>query len=519
MLDPFNDDRADALIKQLAAQQTLAPAKKVLERAAARAKKSWLDELALCKSALAAAATVAIARGWPDNSPVPDRLTNWLAATAPPADDKLAALAAEVVEKLRTNSILQDIAEDVRLRSFKPDCADLVKRLKKPARSGGPPKAAAAKKRAAAMSAAAARKHLEKQRCRFSTYERLLTFNAYDETIVTDANLAVLGCVADLGRANLGASKSPFTAAGLAHLAGLAKLKALGLRHVANDDMLAAISGMTSLRELSLYHAANVTDDSLRHLSSFKQLEALDIGRTQCDGSGLAHVPVKLKSLDLTGLALSDQGAKAIGRFTALEELRLSFARLPKGLFRGLAGLKRLARLDAVSAQGIDDRALVDLAQLGSLQELNLYSVQGFSGAGLASLGRLKKLVRLDLRSTAAADKGFDQIAALPKLRELDLEHSQASDAGLAALVRSKSIRTLNLKKTKVTVAGVAHLAGMKSMRELDLSFTKLADAAAEHLVKMKWLDELNLLCAGLSPQTQRSIGKALKGVDVTLDP
>jgi hypothetical protein len=274
MLDPFDNDRATTLVKQLAAQKTLAPVKKVLQQAAARARKSWLDDLRLCQSALAAAATVAIARGWPDKSPTPDTLTNWLAKATPKADDELAALAAEVAQKLRTNSMLQEIASDARDRSFKPGCADLVKRLAKPASARGIPRPAA-KPATPSMSPAAARTFLEKQRARFSTDEGRLTFIPSDSKILTDENLAVLGCVSDLGQANLGDKSSPFTPSGLAQLAGLKKLQAIGLRHIATDEMLAVVAGMRGLRSLSLYHAAKVNDESLRHISGLVQLEEL----------------------------------------------------------------------------------------------------------------------------------------------------------------------------------------------------------------------------------------------------
>jgi hypothetical protein len=268
----------------------------------------------------------------------------------------LAALAAEVVEKLRVNSILQDIAADVRDRSFKPECADLIKRLKKPSQGISQPRTA--KTEPAALSPAVARKLLEKQRGRFARYDGLLTFITDDESILTESNLAVLAAVADLGRANLGSKESPLTAAGLAHLARLKKLRALGLRHVANDEMLAIVGRIAALRELSLYHAAKVNDRSLRHLAGLTQLEALEIGRTACDGSGLAHLPAaKLKSLELTELKLSPKGAKAIGRFTRLESLRMPFATVPKGFFHELAGLKRLRELNLYRAKLPEDAA------------------------------------------------------------------------------------------------------------------------------------------------------------------
>jgi hypothetical protein len=517
MLDPFNDDRADELVDQLLRQKTLAPAKAVLKKAADRARKSWLDEGALCRSALAAAATVALARGWPDKSPVPDRLTDWLARTNPQADDALAALAAEVVEKLRVNSILQDITADVRDRSFKPGCADLIKRLKKPAQALSQPQPA--KPQPSALSPAAARKILERQRCRFSQYEGRLTFIPSDDKAITEENLSVLACVTDLGQANLGSDTSPLTAAGLTRLVGLKKLQALGLRHIANDEMLAVAARMTQLRDLSLYHAAHVTDRSLRLLVGLTQLEELEIGRTSCDGSGLAHVPAaRLKTLDLTGIVVSSQAAKAIRRFSNLVHLQMPFSTPAAGFFRELAGLKRLAELNLVGAKGIDDRALADLSSLGAVRELNLYNVHGFTDRGLAHLARLRKLESLDLRSTDVTGEGLTGIAGLPKLLELNLQASKCNDAGLAALAANKSLKELNLSCCNVTTAGVSHLPKMKSVRVLNLYGTRLSNEAASHLSKMTWLKELDVRNAGIPTKTQAAIRRALKKTEVECD-
>ncbi len=519
MLAPFDSSHAATLVAELAAQRTLAPAKKVLQKAAAQARKSWLDNTRLCESALAAAATVALARGWPGKSPTPEPLDQWLAKAQPKADDELAALAAEVVEKLRTNSMLQDIAGDVGDRSFKPGCAELVKRLSKPAQAPRSAPPAKGMEKAEALSPAAARKLLEKRGGRFEKYDGRLTFIVNDESALTDENLAILGQVSDLGQANLGDKKSRFSAAGLAHLAGLKKLQALGLRHIATEEMLAAVAEMSGLRSLSLYHAAKVTDASLRRLAKLTQLEELEIGHTACDGRGLAHVPPgKLKVLELTELKISAQGAQALARCTKLSELRLPFSTVPKGFFKQLAGLKQLSTINVVSARGIDDAALADLGKLVSLRELNLYGVQGFTSAGLARLGGLKNLESLDLRSTRAEEAGLAEIAALPKLREFDLEGSKLSDAGLATLAKSKSLRTLGVKKCPVTTAGVASLATVKSLRELNLFGTKLSDDVAPHLSKMTWLAELDLRNAGISPKVQGAIRRALKKTESEYD-
>jgi hypothetical protein len=519
MLDPFDSSHAAKLVAELAAQKSLAPAKKVLQKAAAQARKSWLDSGPLCHSALAAAAAVATARGWPGKSPTPEMLDEWLAKVQPKADDDLAALAAEVVEKLRTNSILQDIAGDVGDRSFKPGCADLVKRLQKPAKALGSPPVAKGRQPAEALSPAAARKLLEKRGARFEKYDGRLTFIARDESVLTDENLAILGQVSDLGQANLGDKKSRFSAAGLAHLAGLKKLESLGLRHIATDEMLAVVSEMHGLRSLSIYYATKITDASLRRLAKLTQLEELEIGRTACDGRGLAHVaPGKLKFLELTELKISPEGAKAIARCTKLSELRIPFSTVPKGFFKALAGLKQLNTINVVSARGIDDAALADLGKLVSLRELNLYGVQDFASGALAKLSGLKNLETLDLRSTRVEEAGLAEIAALPKLRELDLEGSKLNDAGLASLAKSKSLRTLSVKQCPVTAAGVASLATVKSLRELNLFGTNLSDDAAPHLAKMVWLTELDLRNAGISPKAQAAIRRALKKTEVEYD-
>lgn len=535
MFNPFDDDDASKLIGDLLKRKNGGLVTKTLEKAQAQAKKSWLDNTKLCNQALAAATIVAAARGQAGKIPVPDELTAWIVQHKfTPTDDE-AALAAEVVEKIRTNSMLQEIVDDGGWPAWKRGCTELAKRLNQKAK---PLKAVAAKP-AAAMSPAAARKALEKKRCEFFSSEGKLRIRS-DAPILKDEDYAILAQIADLQVAILGEqtisevavqhlqnlpkleelvlSESNLSPAAIDQLQSLKKLVSLTIRTSATDELLAGIGKLTRLKELDLYYSKKVTNAGLKALADLKKLESLSIGFVQTDGSPLSAFP-KLKILGAKNLKLSEAGLKAIGSLTALEEL--SCGECGGISSKGLAlwkGLKKLRVLSLFRTK-LDDDAFAHVAHWTGLKELSFYGVQGLSGRGIGALSSLKKLEELDLAATGVKGPDVGKLGELPKLRELNLAHTPVGDDCLEGLAKSKSLAVLSLSTTKVTGAGVAALAKMKSLRELNLQSVQLTDDVAESLMKMTWLEELNLLSTGLSPSVARQVRRTLKKTDVTINP
>lgn len=540
MFNPFDDERAVSFVKSLVQGKSSAPVRMTLDKAAKQAKKSWLDDSHLCDKALAAAAVVAAARGQAGKIPVPDELTLWITKCSYAPSDTEAQLAAEIVEVIRSNSMLQEIVDDAGWPAWKRGCTELAKRLRQPAKPLAQVKANG--KPAAEHTPAAARKALEKKRGEFFNEDGQLQFSCWSENALTDAEMPLLGRITDLRRVamgeqavtddgfqhlaslanleslNLGGSK--IGPAGLAHLLPLKKLRALAVRQTATDELLKVVGRMANLHSLDIYNAEQITDAGLRSLAGLQQLAELDIGNVQSDGGALAVIPAgKLKRLSARGLKFSEAGAKALGRFRSLEELNLGSCQFTSNMVKQLAGLTKLKELSLFDVKGLSDGVFAHLAKLTALIKISFYNAKTLTGKGIGALTALKKLEELDLRSTGVADADVGRLGELPKLRELDLGHSAVVDNSLEGLTKSKSIVVLNLADTKITGAGVVKLATMKSLRELSLQSVKLSDDVADELLKMTWLKELSILFTGITPGTMRKIRRGLKKTQVTIDP
>ncbi len=539
MFNPFDDHHAVKFVNALVKQKSPARVKQTLDKAAKQAKKSWLDNSKICEEALAAATVIAVAHGQAGKIPVPDEVTGWIVKTGYTPSDSEVALAGELVETIRTNSMLQEIADDVSWTEWKRGCLALGKRLGKPAKSVKAPPAA---KAAAEMSPTAARKALEKKRGEFETIDGKLVFRCWSEKALTDKEIELLACIPELCSVYIGEqaitddslrhlarlpkleslllSENSIGPAGLEHLLAIKNLRELAIRKTATDAMLEVIGRMSNLRSLDIYNSQKVTDKGLRALGGLKKLEELNIGYAKSDGSGLAVIPAtKLKILDIKGLQLNDAGSRALGRFTALQELDCGSCRIPMKAFAEVTKLKKLQKLSLYDVSGLTDDVFQHLAKLSALRTITFYCAKKLTGKGLGALTALKKLEELELNSTGIKGPEVGSLGELPKLRALDLNNTAVGDECIEGLSKSKSIAVLNLRDTKVTDAGVAQLATMKSLRELDLTSVKLTDAAAEPLMTMTWLEDLSILFTGISPQVAGKVRRTLKKTSVGIDP
>jgi Leucine rich repeat/Leucine Rich repeat len=115
------------------------------------------------------------------------------------------------------------------------------------------------------------------------------------------------------------------TDAGVAHLAGLTKLRVLNLSGTdVGDAGLTHLSRLTNLRELRL-SATSVTGDGLAHLSGLKGLRVLDLSNTMLTDAGLVYLKglTGLQTLDLSDTRISKSAAVHLKKLTGLRSLDL----------------------------------------------------------------------------------------------------------------------------------------------------------------------------------------------------
>lgn len=149
------------------------------------------------------------------------------------------------------------------------------------------------------------------------------------------------------------------------HIATLTSLTALIIGSDLSDKGLERLTPLKQLEELNLGTGARLTDDGARHLTEFKHLLRLILGRSPIGDAGLAHV----------------------GRLDGLQHLYL--AGCPNLTSQGLAQLTKLPILRVLELQNtsLDDQAVPHLSKMASLRILALQGTK-LTASGIDELKR-----------------------------------------------------------------------------------------------------------------------------------
>lgn len=266
----------------------------------------------------------------------------------------------------------------------------------------------------------------------------------------------------------------------------------------------------------------SLEDPSLEHLRIFKELETLDLSRTDISGEGLAYLenlPIaRIKLCDCK--MLSDKGISQIAKLKDLRDLNLE--RCTAITAQGLQALKHLPRLNTLNLKGctaLQEDAFEVLAALLHLKSLDLsethFTGMGFlhfrtgyklkilklqncahlNDEGVAHLLRLNSLEGLHLGNTAISDQALNYITWLPRLRQLDLgECIRMTGQGLQNLCRLSQLSKLSLKRcTALQENAFATLAQLPQLNHLDLSYTSITAAGLQRLSQLVHLQTLSL--------------------------
>ncbi|HIJ73823.1 MAG TPA: sigma-70 family RNA polymerase sigma factor [Candidatus Hydrogenedentes bacterium] len=297
---------------------------------------------------------------------------------------------------------------------------------------------------------------------------------------IPDAVLARVSRLTSLRELMLGADD--IAVAGLAHLSSLPSLRFLefhGVRCRDGDQALRYLKDIPSLRYLSLVGPdLAFTDAGLIHLAQLSDLEELwFLDVHGIDDAALVHLlPFRsLKSLQLAGTQVTEQGLAHIAETKSLEKLHLPYFGMTD---RGLAYVAELEELRWLSAGG---GRPVDLTDPGP-----------FTDRGLYHLSKLKKLETLSICSgSGITDTGLEFLARLPNLTWLSLMCNGITDNGLATLASMQSLRYLNIScPGKLTVSGVNHLDALVDLERLKVGrfVQDYSGLALSNLTKLKHL-------------------------------
>ena len=309
-------------------------------------------------------------------------------------------------------------------------------------------------------------------------------------------------------------------------------LTALHAGGQATDALLEQIARLEHVEELDLSGSPALTADGLRHLARLPRLRSLDLGGCSVGNEGMAALgaPASLERIVLSGTRVTDAGVAHLAGCDALRAVHLSGTRTGDGAIRALAGKPALH--DFRSGEEVTDAGLalfsgypVFRSWRGSEPALHLFSYDDlpsllqlrgrFTDAGLARLTACEGLVALNLDdarlavtgaglvplralphlawlSFDAADADMPYIAALPRLRHLVCQDTSAGDAGFSALARSRTLEYLWGRRChNLGSRGLAALAAIPTLKSLAVSCRNVDDEGLSALPHFPALVEL----------------------------
>ena len=252
-----------------------------------------------------------------------------------------------------------------------------------------------------------------------------------------DSHIARLTDLPELEEINL--DSCPIRDWTISHLADndvVPNLISLNLADTELSDLgMIKIAKFQKLKRLSLFYC-NLTNSSLRHLSSLSSLEVLNLDSRDIGDNGLLHLRSlqSLKSLDIFSGRVTDYGCTHIAKIKSLESLELCGGGISDTGCLTLATLENLVTLNLSQNERITDTGAAALAALSKLEALNLSNTRVSSGAlvhfrGLRNLKSLALYGCGDLEETS--NDMLDRLQnGLPNLKCVRL-HNGYDDAGV----------------------------------------------------------------------------------------
>jgi len=270
---------------------------------------------------------------------------------------------------------------------------------------------------------------------------------------------------------------------GLAGLEGCNRLTSLEFmdRQGITDAGLKHLAGLSRLRSLGLYDQ-NVSDAGIEQLAHLTALEWLGLSKTRVTGAALRHLEncSKLQSICLDDTQVTDAGLEVLAKFLQLQTLSLQDTKITDASLSPLAGLTKMRYL-----------------HLGNTK---------ISDAGIAHLSELTELRDLDLSGTKLTDAGAVHLRGLTKLRSLNLSDTRVTGAGLRDFADCKDLDSLNLDRDQITAADLAFLRSFPNLRWLQINGIPIDDATIKTLDELPKLESIYLS----DPPVSRKLAQAL---------
>jgi Leucine-rich repeat (LRR) protein len=258
------------------------------------------------------------------------------------------------------------------------------------------------------------------------------------------------------------------------------------------------------------------SDADLAKVSAFSDLQALSLvgppGGVTDEGMAYIAKMKKVRSLDLYGVIVSDDGMASVGAVSTLQELAIGSGPTDQGI-RHLALLRDLRSL--YCRFKIRGPGLRHLEHLQHLQCLDLDDTELGEGA-LTPLECLRSRLRiLSLRKTRITDRDLKTISMMRSLWVLDLSQTLITDRGIVRLTTLENLEKLHLSNCQLTSKSLRSICKLPHLRELTLSGTQVDDVGIDSLRNLRCLRVLRIDRTKITEKGERELLSANPSVTI----
>ncbi|MBX3449970.1 MAG: hypothetical protein KF777_10445 [Planctomycetaceae bacterium] len=300
-----------------------------------------------------------------------------------------------------------------------------------------------------------------------------------------------------------------------------------------SDSLLGTVANLPERREEIeeiLAGGSQVTDNGLKQLSALPNLRTLDVLGTKVTNEGVASIAkiTSLESLRFTGQQLKDDGAAELAKMPNLRKLYIDNVALSP---TGWAAIGRIPSLEVlhVSHSSIGDAAMPLLCEAQNLKEFVLH-YSGVSDVGVSYLGKLPHLQKLEISGCSVTGEGLLKAqsgSGLSQLKSLGVWGCPLNERGGQAIAQMKNLEDLNLghNPSIQDVHAIAIVKGKKELRYLKMHGNPLLTdrtlVAMKGLPKLEFLDmgETRVSDQGLMQLTKMESLKELRVGDTNVSP
>ncbi|MCA9050295.1 MAG: protein kinase, partial [Planctomycetaceae bacterium] len=212
-----------------------------------------------------------------------------------------------------------------------------------------------------------------------------------------------------------------------------------------------------------------VTDEDLKYLSVFPELEGVLLEHTPVSIKGIRSLPRTVFRVDIGGTKIGDDDCAELAAISNLRRITFYHTPLTDLGVKRLCSNKSLEQITLQDAE-ITDRSIASFLELEQLELLTLNFCHSLTAAAISQLSSLRHVRFLHLAGTSVDRSALTALVTGCPLVELGLSSCpNVNDEAVLCLLKCHTLETVYLDNTPVTTEGLLQLKALPALQCLYL--------------------------------------------------